>query len=482
MGRILVVDDDTGIQRAIQALLKGRGHEIFIAGSGEAGLEILERERPDIVLIDVWLPGMNGLETLQAIKTRQAGTPIIVMTGSGTMDLAIEASKVGAFDYRLKPFDPTQMLQLIEKALDSVRLAGEPDAAAEEERSASSDLIIGGGAKMQELFRSIGRVAPTDANVLIRGESGTGKELVAKAIRQHNRRSDGPMVMVNCAAIPETLLESELFGFERGAFTGAVGRRVGMFERASGGTILLDEIGDIPLGIQAKILRVLQEKTFERIGGTETVRVDVRILAATNRDLEQAMAAGRFREDLYHRLNVVTIHVPPLRERRDDIPALTRAFLARFGRELELERAAISESAMALLCAHAWPGNVRELEHCLRRALIFTRGFAIQRDDLQRILEGKPGSVFPAGAQSSEELLRRFLAGYLDSNAGPGCEPRLTETIERELLLEALRRSNGNQSKAAELLGIPRPTLHAKLQRHALRTTTVVDNPNGASG
>src|ERR1043166_5253140 len=336
MGRILVVDDDTGIQRAIQALLKGRGHEIFIAGSGEAGLEILERERPDIVLIDVWLPGMNGLETLQAIKTRQAGTPIIVMTGSGTMDLAIEASKVGAFDYRLKPFDPTQMLQLIEKALDSVRLAGEPDAAAEEERSASSDLIIGGGAKMQELFRSIGRVAPTDANVLIRGESGTGKELVAKAIRQHSRRSDGPMVMVNCAAIPETLLESELFGFERGAFTGAVGRRVGMFERASGGTILLDEIGDIPLGIQAKILRVLQEKTFERIGGTETVRVDVRILAATNRDLEQAMAAGRVREDLYHRLNVVTIHVPPLRERRDGIPALTRAFLARFGRELEL--------------------------------------------------------------------------------------------------------------------------------------------------
>src|ERR1041384_432582 len=324
MGRILVVDDDTGIQRAIQALLKGRGHEIFIAGSGEAGLEILERERPDIVLIDVWLPGMNGLETLQAIKTRQAGTPIIVMTGSGTMDLAIEASKVGAFDYRLKPFDPTQMLQLIEKALDSVRLAGEPDAAAEEERSASSDLIIGGGAKMQELFRSIGRVAPTDANVLIRGESGTGKELVAKAIRQHSRRSDGPMVMVNCAAIPETLLESELFGFERGAFTGAVGRRVAMFERASGGTILLDEIGDIPLGIQAKILRVLQEKTFERIGGTETVRVDVRILAATNRDLEQAMAAGRFREDLYHRLNVVTIHVPPLRARAE----------ARAGRDL----------------------------------------------------------------------------------------------------------------------------------------------------
>jgi DNA-binding NtrC family response regulator len=480
MGRILVVDDDAGIQKAFRALLKGRGHEILSASSGEAGLEILERESPDVILLDVWMPGMSGLETFQAIKARHAKTPVIVMTGAGTMNLAIEASKIGAFDFRLKPFDPGQMLELIDKALDSVRLAEEPATAAVNAAPGSDDLLIGGGARMQELFRSIGRVAPTDATVLIRGPSGTGKELVAKAIRQHSRRSDTPMVIVNCAAIPETLLESELFGYERGAFTGADNRRIGMFDRAEGGTILLDEIGDVPLSIQAKILRVLQEKTFERIGGKETVRVDVRILAATNRDLEQAIAEGRFREDLYHRLNVVTIHVPPLRERREDIPALAQAFLARFAKELEIEKPALSDAALVLLCGYDWPGNVRELEHCLRRALIFTRGFAIQKDDLLSAMESKAGSA-PGIRPGLGEALRAFVAGYLDANAGPDCEPKLTAAVEKELLVEALQRANGNQSKAAELLGIPRPTLHAKLQKHGVRTTTVVEGSNGSS-
>jgi len=477
MARILVVDDDAGIRGAFAALLKNGGHELLTASSGEAGLELAERENPDLVLLDVWLPGMSGLDTFRALKERRSSTPVIMMTGSGTMDLAIEASKLGAYEYRLKPFDPGAMLELIENALESARLAAEPVEEPLEPAPHSSDLIIGASAPMQELYRAIGRVAQTDATVLIRGESGTGKELVARAIRLHSRRSGGPIVIVNCAAIAETLLESELFGHERGSYTGAVGRHEGYFERADGGTILLDEIGDVPLGIQAKILRVLQEKTFERLGGTETLRIDVRILAATNRDLERAIAEGRFREDLYHRLNGVTIRVPPLRERREDIPALARAFLARFARDLEIERPALSEAAMALLCGYDWPGNVRELENCLRRAVIFARGTSIQRDDLRTAMEHGSGTLVAGGSgpASLEELVRELVGRHLDASSGPGCEPRLTELVEKELIVEALRRANGNQSRAAEMLGIPRPTLHAKIQRHRVRTTTIVD-------
>ena len=252
-----------------------------------------------------------------------------------------------------------------------------------------------------------------------------------------------------------------------------------MFERAEGGTILLDEIGDVPLSVQVKILRLLQEHTYERVGGTETLHVDVRILAATHRDLERAIAEGRFRADLYHRLNVVTLHVPPLRERADDIPALAQAFLTRFSEELKIEKPALSQESAQLLGNHAWPGNVRELEHCMRRVLIFTRGFAIQRDDLLRAMAGPEAIARAADAAPGPESLREFVKRFLDENAGRGCEPRFAETVERELLLEAMSRSGGNQSRAAELLGIPRPTLHAKLQRHGIRTTTVVDEGGG---
>jgi two-component system NtrC family response regulator/two-component system nitrogen regulation response regulator GlnG len=279
--------------------------------------------------------------------------------------------------------------------------------------------------------------------------------------------------------VPEQLLESELFGHERGAFTGAVARKTGMFERAEGGTILLDEIGDVPLSIQVKILRVLQERTFERVGGTETIHVDVRILAATNRDLERAIAEGRFRADLYHRLNVVTLHVPPLRERVQDIPGLAHAFLARFAEELKIEKPALLPESMQLLTSHPWSGNVRELEHCMRRVLIFTRGFAIQRDDLVRAMEGSEALAQAADPALADDPLHEFVKRYLDENAGRGCEPRFSEIVERALLLEAMSRSGGNQSRAAELLGIPRPTLHAKLQRHGIRTTTVVEEGSG---
>jgi len=480
VGRILVVDDDTGIQRALRELLVGRGHTVASATSGEAALEILDREPHDVVMLDVWLPGLNGLETFQRIKAKSPMTPVIMMTGTGTMDIAIEASKLGAFDYRMKPFEPGPMLATVENALDTARLNQRREEAAPAEPP-SEDLIIGRSAPIQELFRAIGRVAPTGATVLIRGESGTGKELVARAIRQHSPRAAGPMVTFNCAAVQETLLESELFGHERGAFTGAVARKEGLFDRADGGTILLDEIGDVPLGIQAKILRVLQERTFERVGGTETVRVDVRILAATHQDLERAIAEGRFRADLYHRLNVVTLYVPPLRERAADIPALAHVFLTRFAAELGVETPTLSQEALKLLCSHPWPGNVRELEHCLRRVLIFTRGFAIQRDDIVRAMEGSPAVADTAGGPEGTERLRMFVKQFLEQNAGRGCEPRFMETVERELLLEAMQRSGGNQSRAAELLGIPRPTLHAKLQRHGIRATTVVEEGGSPS-
>jgi DNA-binding NtrC family response regulator len=480
MGRILVVDDDTNIRSAFDALLSTRGHEVLAAGTGEAALEMLARERPDLVVLDVVLPGMDGLETFRGIRSGHPEMPVIVMTGSGTMDVAIEASKLGAFDYQQKPFEPARMLQLIDKALESARVAQAPRVRGDDAEPSAADLIVGASPGMQQIFKLIGRVATTDATVLIRGESGTGKELVAKAIHLHSARSQEPLNIVNCAAIPETLLESELFGYERGAFTGATGRRIGMFERADHGTILLDEIGDVPLGVQAKVLRVLQAKTFERIGGGETLRVDVRILAATNRALERAITEGTFRDDLYHRLHVVTIHVPPLRERREDIPRLVGTFLARFAVDLKIAKPTLSREAMSLLCNYPWPGNVRELQHCLQRALIFSRGAPLEREDLLRALES--GGVSAPGSRIAEDgPLVDFIRDLLRTRSGTS-EPTLLEVVEKELLTEVLRQSRGNQTRAAELLGIPRPTLHAKLRRHGIRTTTVVENGEGRAG
>jgi len=479
MARILVVDDDAGIRRAFASLLRGCGHELLTAESGEVGIEVAAREQPDLILLDVRLPGMSGLDTFRTLKNTHSEAPVIMMTGSGTMDLAIEASRMGAYEYMLKPFEPGAMLGLIEQTL-AARRGAEGQVAPAEAGPHESDLIIGRSVPMQELYRAIGRVAATDTTVLIRGESGTGKELVARAILNHSRRAAKPMIVVNCAAIAENLLESELFGHERGAFTGAVARHEGYFERAAGGTLLLDEIGEVPLGLQAKVLRVLQEKTFERIGGAETLRADVRILAATNRDLEKGMAEGRFREDLYHRLDGVTIRVPPLRDRREDIPALVRAFLDRCAQDMEVPRPAISEAAMAMLCEHDWPGNVRQLENCLRRAVLFGRGFSIQREDLQEALR-QSAEPARAGEQASlEALIREVAIRHLDASAGPGCHLRLLDLTEREILAEALRRANGNQTRAAEILGIPRPTLHARLQRHRLRASTVVGDGDAA--
>jgi two-component system NtrC family response regulator/two-component system nitrogen regulation response regulator GlnG len=471
MGKILVVDDERSVLAAFERMLATRGHDVIACTRAEQALARLELDLPDLVILDVYLPGMTGLEAFQRIHALRPRLPVIVTTGRGTPELAIEASKLGAFDYQLKPFDPEEFLCSVDRALDSGKMLETRSTLAPRPDGGFDRALIGQTAAMQEVYKAIGRVAPTDATVLIRGESGTGKELVARAIYQHSKRADGAFVAVNCVAIPETLLESELFGYERGAFTGATSRRIGKFEQASGGTIFLDEIGDIPLSIQAKILRVLQEKAFERIGGNETVRADVRVLAATNRALERAIEEGNLREDLYHRLNVVTIRIPPLRERMEDLPLLVRCFLSRSARKLRLEVPPFSQEAMTALLSHPWPGNVRELEHCIERAMIFSRGYPIHAADIRLALgvsmsEGVSESAAPADPKISE-----LAADYLRCHRGPSAHEGCIQRVERALLVEALRRTKGNQSRAARLLGLARPTLHAKLQKHGLSPT-----------
>ena len=465
MSKILVVDDELNVLSAFQDLLGSGGHDVTTAREAEAALDLVGTEPFDLVLMDVCLSGINGLEALRQIKQQQPALPVVVMTGHGTMQTAIEATKLGAFDYHLKPFDPAEMLATIEKALESTRLT-RSQVVLDPETAVSGDAIVGRSPGMQQVYKAIGRVASTDATVLIRGDSGTGKELVARAIHQHSLRAARLLVVVNCVAIPDTLLESELFGYERGAFTGATARKIGKFEQARGGTIFLDEIGDVSLGIQAKILRVLQERCFERLGGNETVQVDVRVLAATNRNLEKAIAEGSFRDDLYHRLNVVTIHVPPLRERREDIPRLVDYFLERYARELNVDRPPVAPNAQELLQEFPWPGNVRQLAHCIQRALIFTRGYPIQAGDLP--LAGESGSNRAAGSGLAGEELGELVRRYLATWTGDRAHEEFMEQADKLLVSEALRRAGGNQTHAARLLGLPRPTLHAKMQKHGL--------------
>ena len=467
MSKILVVDDEISVLNAFQDLLGSGGHEVSTARKAEKALEILQADRYDLVVMDICLLGMDGLEALHRIKQQQPMLPVIVMTGHGTMRTAIEATKLGAFDYHLKPFEPAEMLTAIDKALESTRLSRSPIVLDPETGGdISGDAIIGRSSGMQQVYKAIGHVAPTDATVLIRGESGTGKELVARAIHQHSERAQKPLLVVNCVAIPDTLLESELFGHERGTFTGAVARKIGKFEQAHGGTILLDEIGDVSLGIQAKILRVLQERCFERLGGSETIHVDLRILAATNLNLEKAIDEGAFRDDLYHRLNVVTIQIPPLHDRQDDIPRLVDYFLDRHSRELKIQKPPLAPEAQERLQAFPWPGNVRQLAHCIQRALIFTRGYPIQATDLPLLDETAAEQVADAGS------IRQALAGivhqYLATYTGERAHEQLMDQIEGLIISEALDRSHGNQTHAARLLGLPRPTLHAKMQKHRL--------------
>ena len=471
MGRILVVDDESSVLASFQDMLEEQGHEVVTAARAEEALSLLEAVRPELVVMDINLPGLNGLEAFERIRETNPKLPVIIMTAYGTTDSAIQATKLGAFDYKLKPFDPDAMLQTMGQALECYRLMQRQVVIDPSESLPTDDALVGQSPGMQEVYKAIGRVAESNATVLVRGETGVGKELVARAIYQHSRRSKEPLLVVNCAAIPETLLESELFGHERGAFTGAASRRIGKFEQANGGTLFLDEIGDIPLGPQAKILRTLQEMAFQRVGGNETISVDVRVLAATNRDLERAIDEGKFREDLFHRLNVVSVYVPSLRDRREDLPKLVDYFLESFAKEHETDRPLLSPEGLELLLSHPWPGNVRELRHCIQRAMIFTHGRAIQAEDIRRALKGPTELLSEATPNGEDEgaLILQVIRNHLQSHSGMETHGQFMGMVDRLFISEALRMTNGNQTRAAELIGLSRPTLIAKMHKFGIR-------------
>lgn len=468
MSTILIIDDDDQLRQSFEKLLAQEGHTVQTASTGEAGVAMVEEAVPDLVITDVRLPGMSGLETFRTLRQIEPQLPVIVMTAFGTTETAIEATKLGAFDYVLKPFEIPDILTLIDQALEAgrfMRSKVEMDALPE---TTSGEAIVGRSKAMQEIYKAIGRVSSTDATVLIRGESGTGKELVARAIYQHSLRADKPFVVINCVAIPETLLESELFGYEKGAFTGAVRRRVGKIQQAHRGTVFLDEIGDMPLSIQAKILRLLQEKSVERLGGRETIPVDVRIIAATNRDLETALAEGRFREDLYYRLKVVTLWLPPLRDRMDDVPLLVDYFLPRFCREMATDNPGVSEEAKAFLSGHSWPGNVRELANAVQKALIFSRGGPINLEDITPALGTEHVSV--GTDKTLEKVIHQWVRETLGSDTAKNRFNSLVDRFSRILIAEALNLTSGNRTRAAELLGMSRPTLLSRIEKYGLRT------------
>jgi nitrogen regulation protein NR(I) len=493
MEKLLIVDDEADIQRSFRRLLAGPDLDVHAASSGEEALAIIPELRPDLVIMDVRMAGLNGLETLRRIREVDARLPVIMMTAYGTTQTAIEAMKLGAFDYLLKPFDIPKLKELIAGALRASRQMKEVVAVEPQLEAADYELgIVGRSPAMQNVFKLIGQLAVSDATALITGESGTGKELVARAIYSHSRRSQQPFIAINCAAIPEGLLESELFGHEKGAFTGAAQQRIGKFEQCDGGTIFLDEIGDMPLATQTKILRVLQSGTFERVGGNETVRVDVRVIAATNKPLEKAVAARAFREDLFYRLNVVRVLLPPLRERREDIPYLVEYFLRRFAREKAgaAPRSMVPE-ALEALKAYSWPGNVRELENALRRALVVATSDAILPRDLppEVLGEGVSTSSPPQtadrapGASSSgaepdaadpNEANLASVARTLFRWAREQRDFKVLPAVERELVIEALKETSGNQVQAARLLGITRATLRKRIEKFGIRKDLVI--------
>jgi nitrogen regulation protein NR(I) len=473
LAAILIVDDDPQLRQSFDKLLSQEGHAVRTAPSGEAGIGLVRSQKFDLVIMDVRLPGISGLDAYKTIHEFEPKLPVIIMTAFGTTETAIEATKAGAFDYVLKPFDIPEILALINQAIEAGRFMRSrvemdvvPDAA-------SMEAVVGRSKPMQEVYKAIGRVAPTDATVLVRGESGTGKELIARALYQHSLRAEKPFLVINCVAIPETLLESELFGYEKGAFTGAVNRRVGRIEQAHGGTVFLDEIGDMPFGIQAKILRLLQEKSIERLGGREPIPVDVRIIAATNRDLEAALLEGRFREDLYYRLKVVTVWLPPLRERSGDIPLLADYFLARFSAEMEIANPGITEMAKAALAAGSWPGNVRELANTVQKALIFSRGCPIGPEDISRAI----GDVAPSRGtegETGDEAVRQWIRKAVAAENGENIFDSFMDRFACILITEALQLTGGNRSRAAKLLGLSRPTLLSKIEKYHLKFETSV--------
>jgi len=474
MAKILIVDDDAQLRHSFNRLLSEEGHEVVTASSGETAITSVEGDIPDLVILDIRLPGMTGLETLERLRKLESRLPVIIMTAYGTTDTAITATRMGAFDYVLKPFKVPGMLKLIGEALEAGRMMRsrvEMDSMA---KPGKADALVGKSKVMQEVYKSIGRAAATDATVLIQGESGTGKELAARAVYQYGARSDKPFVIINCVAIPETLLESELFGYEKGAFTGAVSRRLGKVELARGGTVFLDEIGDMPTSIQAKILRLLQEKTIERIGGRgEPVSVDTRIIAATKENLEAAVEQGRFREDLYYRLKVVIIEMPPLREHLDDIPLLVDNFLAKYSMEMGIVNPGVNPETIKTIQQLTWPGNVRELANTLQKALIFSRGYPIRPEDIVPSLDPQT-ALQDADDGTVKEVIRRWIRKGLMTGSGDNMFDAFMDYFGSALVSEALKISAGNRTRASKLLGITRPTLQSKIEKYNLKIEAAV--------
>jgi two-component system nitrogen regulation response regulator GlnG len=473
MAKLLVVDDETIICHSFRRLFTTPDVEVLTAGTVAEGWRRVEQDRPDVIVLDLQLPDGTGLDLFERIRTADPKRPVVFVTAHATTETTIEAMKRGAFDYLTKPLDLEQMNGVLTRAFEAARLMHDTAALPDDP---AGDRIVGRSGVMREMCKQIGRIAPQDANVLILGESGTGKELVARAIYSHSRRAGRPFMAINCAAIPDTLVESELFGHEQGAFTGADRKRIGKFEQCGDGTLLLDEIGDMPLAVQAKMLRLLQDQTFERIGGSQPISTHVRVLAATNQHLEQLIANGRFRSDLYYRLKVVTIQVPALRDRREDIPELAHYFLFRCAREANRDVRGFTPEALDLLQRHDWPGNVRELQNCVRAAVYQTVGQTLRPADLPGLTEPAPAPAH-APVPSTDGHAPFDLVAAIEAMLRDGKKEvyeRVIALVERELLPRALKQTHGHQSQASDLLGINRTTLRAKLRELGITLDKVV--------
>ncbi|MBM3845353.1 MAG: sigma-54-dependent Fis family transcriptional regulator [Verrucomicrobia bacterium] len=492
MDKLLLIDDEADVRYSFQRIFESPSLRVYVASSGEEGLEQIRSVKPDLVLMDIRMAGIGGMATLRQMRELDPKLPVIMMTAYGSTQTVIEAMKLGAYDYLHKPFDVPRLKEVIAAALKASQDMRRVVSYQPLLESEDYDLgIVGRSEAMQNVFKLIGQLAATDATALVTGESGTGKELVARAIYHHSRRSNQPFLAINCAAIPENLLESELFGHEKGAFTGATHQRIGKFEQCHNGTLFLDEIGDMSLPTQTKILRVLQSGTFERVGSSQSFTVNVRVIAATNKPLENAVARREFREDLFFRLNVVRIHLPPLRERRQDIPLLVDYFLKKLSQRTGLGVRSISEAAVQRLEAYAWPGNVRELENALQRAMVVCKSDVILPDDLPqetaasdpRALESKPpelktsqpGSHPPtSGNPLPTDLDVETLAKLLFQRARNQNQLKILPAVERQLIVQSMLETQGNQVQAAKLLGITRATLRKRIEKFGIRRETSI--------
>jgi len=462
MPHILVIDDDPAVREILEEFLRLKGFEVSVAPDGEIGVRLIQERTIDLYLVDLVLPGIGGMEVLKKVSLLNFNIPAIVITGFGAIETAVEAIKLGAFDYITKPFVLEELVLVVQRAIDFSKLKKENISLKRQlKQRYEHQGLIGNSVPMQKVYELIKKVSDTDATILIEGESGTGKELIAKTIHYNSSRAHNPFIPFNCAAIPHDLLESELFGHERGAFTGAINTRIGRFERANGGTILLDEIGELHPSFQVKLLRVLQEREFERVGGSKTIKVDVRVLAATNKNLEKETKDGNFREDLFYRLNVIPVRIPPLRERREDIPILFDYFINFFSKKRKRENIKIDQGVFDLFMRYPWPGNVREVENLIERLVILKEDALVTIKDLPfRFQEfgGVPRRVEEqqVPAESNRDILLPEQGVDLNS---------LVEEIERNLISQAMRKSQGIKSKAAELLGLKRTTLLEKIKK-----------------